>query len=166
MIWHRSYRADPLARGVADRHYSRQSVGGRDFMPPGRCCVFYVEISGGAAVWGTSWPLAEYTKHAWAGAWVCSIFRNETDGLSSELIRQAVAATRARFGAPPALGMVTFVDAAKVASPNPGYCFLRAGFVHVGYTAGGLRALQLTPARMPPAAPALSAIGELQLVRA
>lgn len=162
MIWHRSHRAEPAARAVADRHYNRQSIGAQDFMPPGRCCVFYLEAERGPAVWGTSWPFAEYVRHAWGGAWMCSIFRNESGLLSSELIRAAVAATRAHYGEPPELGMVTFVDAGQVRAGNPGYCYLKAGFRRVGYTKAGLHALQLAVADMPPAEAALPALGELQ----
>jgi hypothetical protein len=46
--------------------------------------------------------------------------------------------------------MVTFVDAGKVRRKrDPGRCYLRAGFVRVGKTKGGLEALQLLPNRMP-----------------
>ena len=60
-----------------------------------------------SAFWVTSWPFAEYTHHAWAGAWMCTAFRNESGGkhLSSELIREAVAATRWYFGNPPRSGL-------------------------------------------------------------
>jgi hypothetical protein len=54
------------------------------------------------ALWVTSWPFAEFTKHEWAGAWVNSLFRNESDHLSSDMIRAAVAASVAFFGPPPA----------------------------------------------------------------
>lgn len=77
MIWHQSYRADPKAREVADRHYNRQKPGTPNFVPPGRCCVFYTENQGGKALWVTSFPFAQYVRHQWAGAWVCSAFRNE-----------------------------------------------------------------------------------------
>jgi len=101
-------------------------------------------------VWTTSWPFAQYVKHAWAGAWVNSIFRNEGAGLSSELIRQAVAATLAEWPEVPNLGMITFVDAGKVRRKrDPGRCYLRAGFRQAGETKGGLLALQLLPADMP-----------------
>lgn len=109
----------------------------------------------GDAFWVSSWPLAEYVRHAWAGAWVCTAFRNESPLLSSDLIREAVAATRA-YWEPPTIGLVTFVDVSKVRRKrDPGRCFRRAGFEHVGYTKGGLSALQLLPAAMPePALPA------------
>ena len=146
MRWHLAWRADPCAAAIADRHYSRQSVGAAQFVPPGRCCVLLAED----ALWVTSWPFAEYVRHAWAGAWVCSIFRNEGPHLSSEIIREAIAATRARWPEVPPLGLVTFVDPGKVRRKrDPGRCFLRAGFDVVGETAGGLIALQLLPAAMP-----------------
>ena len=146
--WTLSNRADPLARVIADRHYNRQKPGTRQFVPPGRCVVLYQPD----AFWVTSWPFAEYVKHAWPGAWVCSAFRNEGAGLSSDLIRQAVAATRAIFGEPPALGMISFVDASKTRHKrDPGRCFLRAGFRNVGFTKGKLVALQLLPDAMPEA---------------
>ena len=42
MIWHMSYQADPKARTLADRHYSRRLVGSTVFVPPGRgdCVLF------------------------------------------------------------------------------------------------------------------------------
>jgi hypothetical protein len=115
--------------------------------------VFLTEC--GRAFWITTAPLAEYVKHAWPGAWVCSAFRSENAGRASELIRQAVAASRAHYGAPPDLGMVTFIDRRKVqpimmrGAPIYGWTYRRAGFVEVGETKGGLLALQLPPSAMP-----------------
>jgi hypothetical protein len=153
MRWVRADRADPRAKILADRHYNRQSPDSPQFVPPGRCLVLLSECE--RAFWVTSWPFAEYVRHAWPGAWVCSAFRNEGAGLSSELIREAVAATRAIWE-PPALGMVTFVDAGKVRHKrDPGRCYLRAGFERVGHTKGGLVALQLLPAAMPDPEPAV-----------
>jgi hypothetical protein len=150
MSWWLSHRADPRARLLADRHYNRQKPGTPQFVPPGRCMVLLTAAAD--ALWVTSWPFARFVKHEWAGAWVCSCFRNESPRLSSELIRQAVAATRAVFGEPPLLGMVTFVDAEKTRRKrDPGRCFRRAGFVPVGLTKGGLVALLMTPERMPAA---------------
>lgn len=150
MRWAQSWRADPRAAAMADRHYARQSHGSLQFVPPGRCLV----LTTPTALWVTSWPFAEYVKHAWAGAWVCSLFRNEGDALSSELILEAVAATRWWWPAVPDLGMVTFVDASKVRRKrDPGRCFLRAGFECVGETAGGLVALRLAPRAIPDPSP-------------
>lgn len=157
MIWQKSNRADPRARELADRHYNRQKPGTPQFVPPGRCCVFYAETSTGKAFWITSYPYAQYVKHQWAGAWICSAFRNEGAGIASEMIRQAVAATRAELGEPPPLGMITFVDTKKVkptmvhGKRTWGRTYQLAGFRPVGKTKGGLLALQLLPEDMPPA---------------
>jgi hypothetical protein len=124
-------------------------------MPPGSCVVFVAESETGQAVWGTSRPIAQYVKHRWAGAWMNTLFRNEGAGLSSDLIRDAVAATRAVWGDPPELGMVTFVDGSKTATRRsreaiPGICYWHAGFEHVGFTRErGYWVWQLTPDRMP-----------------
>lgn len=167
MIWTRSYRADPASRLIADRHYNRQSIGSAQFVPPGRCLVLRADTPTGPALWVTSWPFAEYVKHQWAGAWVCSLFRNESDERASDLITQAVAATRAEFGDPPAKGMITFIDQAHVAPVKRrgkdlwGYSYRKAGFWPCGETLGGLLAFRLRPGRMPDAAPAMRLQGDL-----
>lgn len=151
MNWQLSHRAHPVPRAIADRHYNRQSIGAVNFCPPGRALVLVIP---GVALWVTSWPFAEYVKHAWPGAWVCSAFRNERPDLhrSSDLIREAVAATRWRWPAIPDLGMITFVDTSKTRRKrDPGRCYRRAGFKPATprETAGGLVALQLLPGDMP-----------------
>ena len=148
-----SHRADPAALGLADRHYNRQKIGSPQFVPPGSCIVLLTDC--GRAFWVTSYPKAEYVKHAWAGAWVCSAFRSEGAGKASDLIREAVAATRAFYGEPPKLGMITFIDRAKVkptmvhGEKQWGWTYRRAGFREVGETKGGLLALQLASVDMP-----------------
>lgn len=155
MIWSVSHRADPWACAVADRHYNRQKIGSPQFVPPGRCLVLRSQPRAeGSALWVTSWPFAEFVKHAWAGAWVNSLFRSEGAGRASDLILDAVAATRF-FWEPPPLGVITFVDPAAVPGVKVrgvtvyGFGYLKAGFEHVGFTKGGLWAWQMTPDRMP-----------------
>jgi hypothetical protein len=160
MLWRLSHRADPEVVPLADRHYNRQKVGSPQFAPSGRCLVLKTEDLD--AFWITSWPFAEYVKHAWAGGWVCSAFRNESAHLSSELIRQAVACTVGYYGDPPTLGMVTFVDTKKTRRKrDPGRCYRKAGFIPAGMTKGGLVALQLLPDAMPPAALPVRSGGDL-----
>ena len=144
--WRLSWRADPEVRALADRHYNRQNVGASQFVPPGRCLVLKTAERPPLAAWITSWPFAEYVQHAWAGAWVNSLFRNEGDHRSSDLIRWAVAHTRATWPAAPPLGIVSFVDAEKTEGKEvPGWCYRRAGWSHVGYTQAGLYAFQQLP---------------------
>jgi hypothetical protein len=148
MIWTLAHRADKECNALAKEHYTCQSPDSNQFMPPGSCMV--LKVSPRLAVWGTSYPKAEFVRHAWAGAWVCSIFRKTKGvGLASEMIREAVAATRWFYGEPPALGMITFIDTSKVEPIRRhgkdvwGYTYIKAGFKHVGHTAGGLMAFQL-----------------------
>jgi hypothetical protein len=86
------------------------------------------------------------------GAWSCALFRNESGVLSSHLILQAVAATRAHFGEPPPLGMVTMIQSDAVRSGGAGKCYVSAGFEEVGETQTRpfKRVFLLRPEDMPP----------------
>lgn len=153
MRWHLSHHASKRGCKLADRHYSRKTVGSPQFTPPGRKLVLMT--AGGDALWVTTWPFTEYVKHAWAGCWMCCLFRNESLFLASELITEAVAATRAYYGEPPPLGMVSFIDPNEVKPTMVrgqavlGWTWRKAGFEAVGVTAGGLYAFQLLPEKMP-----------------
>jgi hypothetical protein len=155
MRWIPSHRFDRRALPLADRHYNRRKIGSPQFVPPGRCVVLLTEHAD--ALWTTSWPFAKYVRHAWPGAWVNSLFRNESSAVASELIREAIAVTRSVFGDPPPLGIVTFVSPRHVqpvvrrGETIYGYCYLKAGFTHVGFTKGGLWAWQMLPDAMPAA---------------
>lgn len=131
-MWTLSNRCDPEARVIADRHYNRQSVGAKNFVPPGRCLVLKTPN----AFWVTSWPFAEFVRHKWRGAWVCSAFRNEGQTQSSLMIKEALEETKKKWPEPPKVGtwiivkrqhdrtlvewdtiaMVTFVDTKKTKS--------------------------------------------------
>jgi hypothetical protein len=189
MRWRESWRADPAGRRIADKHYNRQKVGADQFVPPGRCVVLVIHDlhQPEASLWVTSWPFPEYVKHAWPGAWVCSAFRNQLRDvagvafhLSSELIVEALAATRS-YWEPPPQGIITFIDPAKT-KRDPGRCFLKAGF-HVSgkapakgamrpvcicdgkppRTEGGLVALHMASSSFPAACSPLGAQASLGL---
>lgn len=121
--WDVCRRADPRGRALADRHYSRRSIGAVCFTPPGRSLVLVTPD--GQAVWASS-----YTDYPDDGldAWRCTLFRREGGTLASALILAAMALTADRWGAAPPDGWVTWVRTDKVRSTNPGYCFLRAGW--------------------------------------
>jgi hypothetical protein len=152
MHWYLSYRADPLVKPLADRHYNRQNPDSYQFAPPGKCVV--LRTANNDAFWITLAPFAQYVRHQWAGAWTCTAFRNEGSVLSSVLIKQAVAATLFILGSrPPDLGFITFVNPAKINSSNPGCCFKKAGWKFAGFTQSRLHALQLLPAAFPSPSP-------------
>lgn len=168
MMWHLSHRADKRALPLADAHYNRQKPGSPQFVPPGRSLVL---LTGRAdALWVSSWPFAEYVRHEWAGAWVCSCFRSEGAGIASELNRAAVACTRWRWGEPPAVpsavgpvGMVSFIDRSQVKPTKVrgkdvwGWTWLKASWEVIGETKGGLLALGLPVGRVPKPEPPLFA---------
>lgn len=152
MRWMKVSAADPLVRVMADRHYPRQKAGSKFFSPPGSKVVlstperdaYWISLS------------QKHVDHAWPGAWCCSAFRNESRHLSSELVLEALAATRALWGDPPAAGLITFVDAAATARRRskralPGHCFRVLGFVEAGSTGSGKVCLHLSPAQFPAA---------------
>jgi len=171
MLWHRSYRADPRVLALANRHYNRQNPDSKQFVPPGSCLVLASAPSQheeADALWVTLAPKAEYVQHEWAGAWSCTLFRNESVILSSDLIRQAVAATVWKYGSPPPQGFITFVDRTQTRpKKHPGFCYIMAGWHPCGRTKDrGLYAFRLGPGEMPPSLeplPPLRPLGELPM---
>lgn len=165
MPWELSWKAQPAANAIAKRHYNCQTPDSEQFVPPGRAVVLLATSR--RALWVMSAPIAAYVRHAWAGAWVNSLFRNEAPELhrSSDLIVRACAASRAVLGEPPPLGVVTFVDAARVrAKRDPGRCYARAGFTRLRETTrGGLIVYQLLPADFPAAEEPVGAQRQLGL---
>lgn len=168
MMWTASHRFDQEARQIADRHYNRQKIGSPQFVPPGRCLV----LKTSTAFWVSSYPFAQYVRHAWRGAWVCSAFRNEGSPADTvPLIVEALALTRGTWGVPRVdtwfirrrhdrsdvlrghAAMVSFVDESKTLPKHrPGKAYLRAGFFEIGRTKGGLVALGFPSDNLPDAA--------------
>ena len=112
---------------LADRHYSRQSHGAPQILPPGQTFLLCTPL--GDAVWGVCANL----DPAGAERWRCTIFRNESSVLSSDMIREATRRTyawwRGHYGALPRVPLTTEVDSSKVRRKrDPGRCFLRAGW--------------------------------------
>ena len=160
MPWSLSHRFDPRALPLADRHYNRQKIGSPQFVPPGRCVVLLSRDC--MALWVTSWPFANL--FAMPGRAPRSIRYSDARApmvMPVNMIRSAVAVTRSIWEPPP-LGIITFVDPNHVppkivrGKPIYGYSYLKAGWKHVGFTAGGLWAWQQLPAGGPRAYPPYS----------
>lgn len=62
----------------------------------------------------------------------CAVFRNESEYLSSTLILEAEYWGWQRW---PGSRLYTYVNARKIQSVNPGYCFKQAGWHACGFTA-------------------------------
>lgn len=120
--WQRVTKFDLRALDLANRHYSRQSPGSRQFMPPGRTLVLWRP----GAVWG----VVEHLDPSGAPRWRCSIFRNESGERASDLIRAATAATFAYWASRPPPGpLTTEVRPSRVrAKADPGHSFIIAGW--------------------------------------
>lgn len=61
----------------------------------------------------------------------CSVFRNESKVKSSDLILEAEQVALKRW---PMERLYTYVNAKKIKSKNPGYCFIAAGWNRCGIT--------------------------------
>ena len=123
--WQTRKRSDPIVNALADRHYSRRRPGAGRVAGPGPAIVLLTTDE--RAVWVSTAP--EFNQDG-LDVWRCSIFRNEGAGLSSELILEAMAVTSDLWAdrPRPADGWRTWVDRRRVASSNPGDCFLKAGW--------------------------------------
>lgn len=115
----RTRRNDAEARALADRHYSRQTPGSRDFVGPGRTII----LRDLAGTWLFVWRRTRYRLDGQTG-WECALFRNESGRLSSDIILECEGWVSGR--------LFTYVDPLRVRSVNPGYCFLCAGWRRSG----------------------------------
>jgi hypothetical protein len=120
---------DATARSLYDRHYSRyRYADGRNpklFVGPGQKLVLVTKCGRAVFVW------RKFISGDGQVGVNCAVFRNEGAGLSSELILEAEAIAWQRW---PGERLYTYVNARRVSSRNPGYCFLMAGWRKCGVT--------------------------------
>lgn len=141
--WVQVPKFDKKAVALADRHYSRRKVGSPQFMPPGQTIVLLCE--GAVFGWWRPHPRSGIKAMNGLDGWTCTIFRNESQWKSSELILRAELALPEDCGP---TGLITYVWDAKVKSANPGYCFKLAGYRRAGKSADGRKTLLLKPFRL------------------
>jgi hypothetical protein len=120
---------DATGRAIFHRHYShRPYADGRKpalFVGPGSKMVLLTPCSRALFVW------RKFISGDGQLGVNCAIFRNEGAGLSSELIRAADELADNRW---PGARHFTYVNPRKVRSPNPGFCFIAAGWQKCGRT--------------------------------
>lgn len=124
---------DPEMAMLADRHYSRRTVGARQFLYSGRKIV--IRDAAGDVLFGWLFPDETMRMDAQTG-YNCAIFRNESPRRSSEIILECETIAVARWGPN---RMYTYVNPAKIRSANPGYCFKLAGWTNVRNPDGSIR---------------------------
>lgn len=143
-------KTDIRARLLADRHYSRKTIGASNFTRPGNNIVLIVKDGYDAsALWVSQRPDPKAGLDVRMDGfiyWNNSHFRNESGIQSSDLIREAVAITLGLWGGClPKDGLHTFIDPRHVqptlrrGEKFYGYCYLKAGFhLHPQRTRSGL----------------------------
>jgi hypothetical protein len=127
-FWQQVGKFDPRSAAVADRHYNRRKVGSPQFMPPGQTLILLAHDEQAVFGWWRPHPDSGIPSINGLDGWTCTIFRNESPVLSSALILDAERAlyqTGVDIGPD---GLLTYVWDARVRSPNPGFCFKRAGY--------------------------------------
>jgi len=122
---------DQECRELADRHYSRRTVGARQFCYSGRKLV--LRNCEGSVLFVWMYPRPEMRLDSQTG-YNCAIFRNESDRLSSEIIREAEQWAIRTWGPN---RMYTYVDPQEIRSTNPGACFKAAGWRFAGISKRG-----------------------------
>ncbi len=126
--WYETRDGDPQAAALFQRHYSCiqvKTTGNRArFAGPGEHLV----LIDGAGTALFVWRRERFRLDGQHGI-NCSVFRNESAERSSALIEEAMEVAWSRW---PGERLFTFVDARKVMSTNPGYCFLCAGWRRCG----------------------------------
>jgi len=116
---------DPEMAMLADRHYSRRTVGARQFLYSGRKLV--IRNAEGTVLFGWVWPDIKYRMDGQDG-YNCAIFRNESQRRGSDIILECERLAVEKWGPGRAY---TYVDSRKIRSVHPGYCFLKAGWDYV-----------------------------------
>ncbi len=122
---------DQECRAIADRHYSRRTIGARQFCYAGRKLVLRNAEGTLLFVWMFPDPTMRLDGQT---GYNNAIFRNESERLSSEIILEAERMAFEKWGPN---RMYTYIDPKKVKSPNPGYCFKMAGWHFAGYSKRG-----------------------------
>ena len=113
---------------LADRHYSRRTVGARQFLYSGRKLV--LRDTPGLVLFAWVYPDPAMRMDGQTG-YNCAIFRNESSRRASDIILEAEAAAVAKWGVN---RLYTYVDPARTRTIKRrgkrivGACFLAAGW--------------------------------------
>ena len=127
--WYSVLDGDSRACAIFDRHYKRRHYAdGRRpklFVGPGEKMVLMTSECDALWVW------RKFISGDGQTGVNCAVFRNESSIRSSDLVREAMTLAWYRW---PGERFYTYINAAKVKSINPGYCFKVAGWQQCGKT--------------------------------
>lgn len=137
--WYPVKDGDPRAVALFKRHYSYRKrnyiTKARDIMPPGEYICLLTRDCSALFIW----VFSKFRKDSQTGV-NCSVFRNESNVKSSDLIKEACDIAWIKW---PGKRLFTFVNSKKIRSVNPGYCFKQAGWKYCGKSKGGLDILEI-----------------------
>lgn len=140
-LWWVTKDGDAACLALYERHYSayryRDGRVRKLFCGPGEKIVLRTEAGDAMFVWRKF-----IDKCPGQHGINCAVFRNESKTRSSDLIRAADAIADCIW---PHSRHYTYVNGEAVASSNPGFCFLAAGWRRSGRTASGLFVLERLP---------------------
>ena len=140
---------EPELRAIYERHYScHHYADGRTpakFAGPGEQVVLTTPCRNALFVWKKFRDAIEPPQEGIC----CAVFRNEGAGLASDLIREADAIADFCW---PGERHYTTVRPSAVASRNPGWCFICAGWARCGVSKGGLLIFAREPVTPTPTA--------------
>jgi hypothetical protein len=125
-IWIPVRDGNKTALAIYDRHYTSRRAHIRkidQFVGPGEPMVLLTPCARALFVW------RKFKSDAGERGICCAVFRNEGAGRSSDLIRKA---DDLAFEKWPGERHYTYVDAGRIRSTNPGFCFLMAGWRRCG----------------------------------
>jgi hypothetical protein len=137
-LWHVVKDGHHAGLRLYERHYSAYRYadgrGRKRFTGPGERIVLVTRCGAALFVWRLFRSLDVRQNEADGRGLNCSIFRNESRHLSSELILQAEARAWARW---PGRRLYTYVNPGAIRSSNPGCCFKKAGWQRCGTDSDG-----------------------------
>ena len=119
---------DPEMAFLADRHYSRRTVGARQFLYNGRKIV--IRNAEGTVLFGWMWPQESMRMDGQRG-YNCAMFRNESRRKASDIILECEQIAVKQWGPH---RMYTYVDPRKTqvikyrGQRIVGFCFMKAGW--------------------------------------
>ena len=127
--WYLTSDGDEYCLELYERHYSCKTYAdGRKrklFVGPGEKLVLRTWEADAMFVW------RNFVDDSGQQGINCAVFRNESQAQSSKLIQEADAIADAVW---PDQRHYTYVNAQKIKSVNPGYCFKKAGWEVCGET--------------------------------
>ena|SRR5436190_942412 len=130
MYWVKVQDGNEIAFDIFTRHYTfrkwrpRKGLNGKRMAGPGETIVLIGKDHKALFIWKKQ----KYSQDGQTGI-NCAVFRNESEFLSSELLMQAETIAAARW---PGERLFTYVNATKIKSTNPGYCFKVCGWQKIG----------------------------------